>query len=124
MKLRSVVLALPAVIGEIKTLFLRFIAGADADGDLQDQQDHERHAARPDQSDDDVPQLRDDLRPSVEIADFVGDVVIDAGTAELRINEGARAERADDTADTVHTEGIESVVVTQHGLHLGYREDA
>src|SRR5437899_6430989 len=122
--LPSVVVGLLAVIGEIETLFLRFIAGADADGELQDQQDHERHAARPDQSDGDVPKLRDDLRPGVEIADFVGDVIIDASTAKLRIDEGARAERADDPADAVHAEGIERVVVTQHGLHLGHGEEA
>src|SRR4029077_20253027 len=46
---RSVVVGLFAVIGEVETLFLRFIAGPDPDGDLQDQQDHEGYGARPDQ---------------------------------------------------------------------------
>src|SRR6267142_163405 len=119
-----VVVGLLAVIGEVETLFLRFVAGADADGELQDQQDHERHAARPDQGDDDVPQLRDDLRSGVEIADLVGDVVVHARAAELRVDEGARTERADDPADAVHAEGIEGVVIAQHLLHRGHGEEA
>src|SRR2546426_5530760 len=108
-----VVVGLFAVVGEVKALFLFFIARADADRELQDQQDQEGYASRPDQRDADVPELRNDLRHGVKVTHLVGNVVVDAGAAERRINESACAQRADRPADAVHAEGIEGIVVAQ-----------
>src|SRR5215467_4541924 len=119
-----VVVGLLAVVGEVETFFLRLVACADPDGDLEDEQDDEGHRARPDQRSDDVPQLRDDLRPGVEVTDLVGDVVVYAGAAELRVDEDARSKGADHAADAVHAEGVERVVVAQHALHRGHGEEA
>src|SRR3569623_2353720 len=109
---RSLTVVSPfSMLGKIETLFFFLIFHADADGVIQYHQYHQGDEAGPSHRDADVPQLRDDLRRGIEDGDIVGDVVVDAGAAQRGIDEDTGADRPDDAADAVDTEGVERVVV-------------
>src|SRR3569623_1739178 len=109
---RSLTVVSPfSMLGKIETLFFFLFFHADADGVFQYHQYHQGDEAGPSQRDADVPQLRDDLRRGIEVGDFVGDVVVDAGAAQRGNAEATGAERPEATADAVSTERDERVVI-------------
>jgi hypothetical protein len=99
-----VVVSVLAVISQVETFFLCFVAGAYTYGVFQDQQNYKGYECRPYQRSTDSPQLRDNLCVSIEVSNLVGDVIPYARATECRIDEYTGTDRADDTADTVHAE--------------------
>ena len=118
------VVSVLVVISQVETFFLCFVACAYAYGVFQNQQNHEGDECRPCQRSTDSPQLRDNLCVSIEVSNLVGDVIPYASAAEFWIDEYAGTDRANDTADTVHAECIQCIVIFQLGLEHGYGEEA
>jgi hypothetical protein len=112
------------VISEVESLFLIFVARTDADRVLQDRHDHEGHERGLEQGDADVLQLRDHLRPGIEVPHLAGHVVINARVAKGRVDEKSSAKRPQDAADAVHAERVQGVVILQPGLELRDSEEA
>src|SRR5690349_16018267 len=100
-----------AVQGEIEAFALHLFLHAQADHDVDDLQDDERHHEVVDEHDADADALVDDLR---------GIALDQAGRAAVCLDrEHAGEDRTGGAAERVHAEGVERVVVAEHVLEAG-----
>src|SRR5690606_22915522 len=98
-----------AMRGEVETLALVFLARPEPDEGVHRLVEDVRTDAAPQDGDGDRRDLDDDLREDREI--------LAARAAERRRGEDARADGADDSADAVHAEDVEAVVIAEAVLH-------
>src|SRR4029077_2220441 len=70
------------------------------------------------------PQLASDLIGHVVIAHLVGNIVVYAGAAQVGTDEHPGEDGAQNTADAMHAEHIEAVVITELALEPGHRPQA
>src|SRR5437899_1504785 len=66
-RIRLHVVSALAVVGQVETFLLLLVGRTHTDRELEDQHDNERYAARPEQRDADVPELRNDLSAGIEL---------------------------------------------------------
>src|SRR5512132_643546 len=96
---------------EIETLALHLIADAQADEDVDDFEDDQRHDGVVDEHDDDAIDLVEELsRIALEQA---------GGAAVLLDREHAGEQRADNAPDGMDAKGVERVIVAQHVFQAG-----
>src|SRR6185436_17431474 len=113
-----------AVLDGVQAFGLVLFRGTQADDQVDDLVTDERDRARPEQGHADSPQLRLHLGKRTRVAPRPGDVVVDAGPAELGVVEHAGEDRTEDAADAVDAEDVERVIVAEGRLELGHREQA
>src|SRR5438105_8465152 len=108
-----------AVIGQIQTFFLSFIARTNTDGVLEYEQDHQGHYARPHQGGAYRNKLALELSACVKCTDGVSNVVVYARATQSGIHEDTCSQRTDDATYAVHPKGIQCIVIPQQGLQFG-----
>ena len=105
------------VLGEVQTLGLFLFADAQPDDDIDHLEDDEAHDRGVDQGHQDALALDHDLAGD-------GHALGQAGTAQALGGEDAGQHGADDTADAMHAEDVQGVVIAEHALELGRGDEA
>src|SRR5215471_159565 len=114
-----------AVRVDVQTLALFFLGDAQAHEQIRDLARDEGHDRGPDEYQANGLRLDPELRHDSRVAALHGDPVLNrAGSAQVGRVEHAGHERAEDPADGMHAEDVESVVRTQHLLQAVHAPQA
>src|SRR2546428_13514155 len=98
----------------VQTFTFNFFANTQTNQNVHNLVSNERYDCRPYDGDTNAPGLAGNLSQHVEVAYFVGNIVIHASAAQCWAYQHASAQCAEDPADAVHTEDVERVIIAHH----------